>query len=86
MILFVRNRYLDAALKSLLFYAVIHFFLMLLYFLRFGDWTVFNLFSILGFTLFFPTIAVGVLSAVLSWVVLISVFLLIYYRHTQPKK
>ena len=73
------NRYLDALLKLILFSALVHIFILVIHAVREKDVSILNYFNILDMDFFFPGIADGVLSNVLSVGVMVVIFGLFFW-------
>lgn len=78
-----KNRYLDAFLKALLFIAIIHFFIMLLYSIINLQPGIFNIFRIVELDLFFPNIIEGSLSSIISIILYLMVFPIAFFFFTR---
>jgi len=70
----VNCRYLDALLKLILFSALVHIVILVIHAVRERDFSVMNYFNILDLDFFFPGIEEGVLSNVLSVVVMVVIY------------
>lgn len=80
---FIHNRSLDALVKTLLAYAIIHVLTMTIYALVTGEYTILNAFRVLGFTLFFPGIDHGIDSFVISFFLYGVIFGIVYFAFTK---
>lgn len=78
-----KNRYLDAFLKFLLLSAIIHPSLLLISFSTNLNVSLLNYFDIIGLNLFFPGIIEGYLSQILSVIIMIAIYLIIYLHFTK---
>ena len=78
-----KNRCIDALLKFILFSAFVHIFLIIVFFVTNLDITLLNYFNILDIDLFFPNIASGFLSQILSILVMIFIYILIFLFFTK---
>ena len=80
------NRYLDALLKLILLSAFTHLGILAVQFVRTGDAEILNYFNILDVDLFFPAIAVGPFSQVVSVLTIVGLYLVIVLFFTKPKR
>lgn len=72
-----KNRYIEATKGTLLLLAVIHFVILIYLTFTTQNTTYLNVFSVLDLQIFFPGIEMGVLSAFISFLLILMVFL--YY-------
>jgi hypothetical protein len=82
----VKNRFIDAGLKTCLLYALIHTTIMVVYVITGGDYQTLNSFRILGLQLFIPTIDKDVFGFYLSQIIPVAVFLYAYFCLTKKTK
>jgi hypothetical protein len=82
----VKNRILDAFLKTCLLYALVHTGVMVIYAIVSGDFQTLNSFRILGLQLFIPTIDKDVFGFYLSQIIPVAVFLYAYFCLTKKTK
>lgn len=75
---FFDNRLIDTCAKTLLIYALIHTLTMIIYATITGNVQILNGFRILGISLFFHYLEVGVNSFIIGTFILFSVFILVY--------
>ena len=80
---FVKNRLLDALIKTILTYVAIHIATMTTHVILTGDLATLNGFRVLGFTLFFPGIDVGVGSFIVSIILYGAIFGAVYLILTK---
>ena len=80
------NRYIDALIKLILFSAVFHIILIIIYSIVNLDITHLNYFNILDIDLFFPGIIDGPLSQVFSILMIAIIYLIIYSVFTKKDK
>jgi hypothetical protein len=74
-----KNKWLEAIKNLLLFSAIIHVFLLILYSIRNWNAKPLNYFNILDLDLFFPKIADGFLSTMLSIIFVIIIYFTFYF-------
>ena len=79
----VTNRWLDAFLKLLLISAVIHFSIMVLALLINQNTLLLNFFDIIDLDLFLPGIINGTTNQILSAIVIIFLYIIIYLFFTK---
>lgn len=72
---FLENKYIDAFLKMLLFSAVFHFSLIIVYSISNFSMSQMNYFNVIGLNLFFPELSESFLYKILSCATLIIVYL-----------
>jgi hypothetical protein len=75
-----KNRYLDAALKTLLVLAVIHFILLITYSVTTVSFSELNLFNIIELYLFLPNISKGLVSGIASAIIVVGMYLFFYFK------
>ena len=82
------NRYLDALLKLVLFSAIFHMMLLIIYSLLHADGSLLNYFSIVDITLYIPSIPHEGLMNLSSLATVIGLYILIYFflTHKNPDK
>ena len=73
-----KNKYLDALKNLVLFSALTHLSLLIIYSIVKLDVMPLNYFNILDLDLFFPSIIDGTLSQILSVVVMVAIYLFFY--------
>ncbi|MDP6155754.1 MAG: hypothetical protein QGH39_12255 [Candidatus Thermoplasmatota archaeon] len=78
-----KNRYLDALLKLVLFSAITHIIILLYKSISTADPVIMNYFNILDLELFFKGIEKGTLSQVLSFVVVLGIYVTIFFLFTR---
>jgi len=81
-----KNRYIDAALKLVLVSGIMHAFLLLIFSIAKLNAAYLNYFNILDVDLFFPSIAKGALSQILSIISIITAYLIIYLYFTKKNQ
>jgi hypothetical protein len=81
-----KNNIVLAFVALMLFSAAIHMVVLVAYFLKTGDFSLFNFFSITELDLFLPTDKSGVLSDVLSAVTSLLLFVLFYTLIRKSKR
>lgn len=81
----MKNRFLDVLIKFILFSAVLHITLLLIFFVISHDLTVVNYYQIIGLNLFFPQIGQGAVSQVLSILTMILFYGLIFVFARRKK-
>ena len=79
MIQISKNRYLDALLKSFVFFAVIHLAFISMHSILAKDLAQLNLFNILEITLFFPVLGQGIFNFILSIIVFLAIYLTFFF-------
>ena len=79
----VNNRYIDALIKTLLCYVLIHTVIMTAKVITSGKPDALNGFYILGFTLFFPGIEKGMTNFLLSYMVMGIIYLFVFIKLTK---
>ena len=79
----VKNRYIDAFLKFLLLSAFVHLLALALQFLIKRNFNVFNYFSIVGLDAFFPQLSNGLMINLVSNVLIIFIYILIFLFFTK---
>ncbi|MGV8141814.1 MAG: hypothetical protein ACP5NW_05220 [Candidatus Woesearchaeota archaeon] len=82
----LKNRFLDAFLKLVLFSAGTHIVLIVIYSIIHLDFLPFNYFNIIDLDLFFPGIGNSALSNILSIACMIIIYLMIYFNLTGKTK
>ena len=80
------NRLLDGLANTLIVYALIHTVTMFLYAAAFNNYQIFNGFTILGISLLFPQLALGIYNFSLGGILLAVIFILVLRFLTVPKK
>lgn len=73
-----KNRYLDALLKLILLSAIVHLVLLAILVFINKDITILNYFNVIDLDLFFPNIAHGILSQVLSAAAMAVLYLILF--------
>ena len=86
MIKFRKNKYFVALKNLILYSAIIHLILLIIYSIIKWDIVYLNYFNILDFDLFLPNIIHGYLSQILSIIVLVIVYLVIYFIPLKNNK
>ncbi|OGK39187.1 hypothetical protein A3F34_00400 [Candidatus Roizmanbacteria bacterium RIFCSPHIGHO2_12_FULL_44_10] len=71
----LKNKYVIAGLKSIIFFAVVHFVSVLLYAMKTGGINSLNVFNILQFDLHLPGLSEGSDNFLYSYLFLIGVYL-----------
>ena len=79
----VKNRYFDALLKLMLFSAIVHVGLLIVYSIFSKDLFILNYFNILDFDLVYSRIATGVTNFIISGVVVIVIYIIILRFFTK---
>jgi len=74
-----KNIYLDTLIKLILFSAIFHIFLLIIYSIIKLNITYLNYFKILDIDLFFPNIVTGSLSQIISISIIIIMYVVIYF-------
>ncbi|MFH1597942.1 MAG: hypothetical protein ABIB97_02625 [Patescibacteria group bacterium] len=82
----IRNRFLAAFLKLILFTGVIHIAILIAYSIKSVDKSQLHLFRILDLDLFWPEAFEGLTSFIVSVAVIIILYLIIYFFFTERKK
>ncbi|MFC1728508.1 hypothetical protein ACFLZ7_03525 [Nanoarchaeota archaeon] len=73
-----KNRYIDAALKTIILFSIMHFIVLFVYSVANNQLVLLNLFNILDFGLFFPKIINSYLNTLFSTIVLVAVYAIIF--------
>ncbi len=81
-----KNNIVLAFVALMLFSAAIHMVVLVAYFLKTGDFSLFNFFSITELDLFLPTDRSGTLSDILSAVTSFLLFVLFYTLIRKSKR
>jgi len=80
-----QGRYFEALKKLILFSAFSHIFILIIFFIIKRDITVFNYFSILELNLFFPFIGHGLFSQIISFFIVLSIYLIFCFVPFRKK-
>lgn len=79
------NRYVDALVKTIFFFGIIH--LMILAYIAYQeDAHVLNAFTILNVNSFMPSLGKGAANFILSYLVVLVVYCIVYLRLTNPNR
>lgn len=81
----ITERLLTALVRSILFLALAHFLILVAYFLVTFDLAALNIFKVLDLDLFFPYIARGSTSFLVSTVLLIVLYLIMFVFFSKPE-
>jgi hypothetical protein len=81
-----KNRYLDALGKFVLLSAILHVIFLVAFFLKDRDAVAFNYFHLIGAYLIFPGIIKGFFSQILSFVIVIVLYIIILLFYTDKQK
>lgn len=82
----VKNKYIEALIKFILFSAILHIILLVIYSIFKGKLIYLNYFKVLDLDLFFPGITNGLASQAFSFLILVLVYSVIYFRFTKTEK
>jgi len=82
---FLSNRYIDALVKTLFFMASFHIAIIVVIAIR-TNIDALNAFVILNLDTFIPGLAHGPLNFVLSYCLVLAVYLLVFWRLTEPNQ
>ncbi|MFA6215624.1 MAG: hypothetical protein WC768_03585 [Patescibacteria group bacterium] len=74
----MKNRFLQALVRVVLFSATVHLFLLVVFSVIKKDIVTLNYFKIIGLDLFFPNIASGVGSQILSMITMLVLYSLFF--------
>jgi len=80
-----RDRAVDALKKLILFSAILHLFLLLIYSIGTLKFEYLNYFKILEIELFFPINIHGFYSQALSVATMVLIYLLMYFKFTKKR-
>lgn len=75
----MKNRFIDALIKFILFSAFLHLLLLLIFLVFTHDFTGVNYFNIIGLNLFFPNIGQGFASQIFSLLTMAVTYGLIFF-------
>ena len=74
-----KNRYIDALKKFVVFTAIIHIYLLIVYSIMKSDIMHLSYFNIIGLNLFLPDIMNGVFSQIVSIIIIVTIYFIIYF-------
>jgi len=78
--------YFQALVKTIIFLALAHLVILIIYFLRQKELERINIFRILDLNLFFPNLTQGNISLILSYLFLLIIYLIAYFLFTKRKR
>lgn len=79
-------RFIRALILLMFLSAVIHVVVLVMYFVKTGDVSPFNFFSIVGAHLFFPILVSSHLATLVSFVVAASLYAIIFFFFTHENR
>jgi len=80
-----KNRYQDALIKTILFSAVFHLVLLVIFSIKTKNIEVLNIFNIIGLGLFFEWLNKGTVLLIYSFIFIIFVYFLIFIFFSKDK-
>lgn len=80
-----KNRWLDACWKLLLFSGTLHVSFVIVFFIIKRDMEIINYFNIINLILFIPAAGKGLYAHLLSFIVLVALYTIIFFFYTGEK-
>ena len=77
------KKFLDAAAKTILLFAMLHGIVLFVVFLKTGDLAVFNIAGILEIDRILPVNITGVMPVIVSLLFVALVYCIVYFRFTK---